>query len=117
MDIQVSVRPIPAVLLLNTPTLIVPMETLNTFVANDFPLIIATDHDGIVRYIRPASDNALVEGGLIDQIAGPDSGAVAGAGEMRLSGGKAEAGGRNTRIAVDIRYASYYGDRHDATTQ
>jgi hypothetical protein len=69
VEIQLSVRPIPAVLLLNTPTLIVPMETLDTFVASDFPLIIATDHDGIVRYIRPAPDNALVEGGLIDQIA------------------------------------------------
>jgi hypothetical protein len=68
VDIQLSVRPIPSILLLNTPTLIVPMETLKTFVASDFPLIIATDHDGIVRYIRPASDNALVEGGLIDQI-------------------------------------------------
>jgi hypothetical protein len=69
IEIQLSVRPIPAVLLLNTPTLIVPTETLDTFVASDFPLIIATDHDGIVRYIRPAPDNALVEGGLIDQIA------------------------------------------------
>ena len=69
VEIQLSVRPIPAVLLLSTPTLIVPMETLDTFVASDFPLIIATDHDGIVRYIRPAPDNALVEGGLIDQIA------------------------------------------------
>jgi hypothetical protein len=45
------------------------METLNTFVATDFPVIVATDHDGIVRYIRPAPDNALVQGGLIDQIA------------------------------------------------
>jgi hypothetical protein len=69
VDVNVSVKPIPSELLLSTPTLIVPMETLNTFVATDFPVIVATDHDGIVRYIRPAPDNALVQGGLIDQIA------------------------------------------------
>lgn len=69
VEIQVSVRPIPSELLLSTPTLIVPAGTLNTFVATDFPLIIATDLDGIVRYIRPAPDNALVPGGLIEQIA------------------------------------------------
>jgi hypothetical protein len=69
VDIQLSVRPTPAVLLMGTPTLVVAAGTLNTFVATDFPLIIATDHDGIVRYIRPAPDNALVPGGLIDQIA------------------------------------------------
>jgi hypothetical protein len=68
-DIQISVKPIPAAILMGTPTLIVPLETMNTFVATDFPLIIATDHDGIVRYIRPAPDNALVTGGLMDQIA------------------------------------------------
>jgi hypothetical protein len=69
VDIQVSVKPIPAAILIGTPTLIVPMEILDTFVATDFPLIIATDHDGIVRYIRPAPDNAVVAGGLVDQIA------------------------------------------------
>jgi hypothetical protein len=69
VEIQVSVRPIPSELLLSTPTLIVPAGTLNTFVATNFPLIVATDPNGIVRYIRPAPDNALVPGGLIDQIA------------------------------------------------
>jgi len=69
VEVEIGVKPIPSELLLSTPTLIVPTETLNTFVANDVPLIIATDHDGIVRYIRPAPDNALVQGGLIDQIA------------------------------------------------
>jgi hypothetical protein len=68
-DIELTVKPIPSELLLATPTLIVPMETLSTFVATDVPLLIATDHDGIVRYIRPAPDNALVQNGLIDQIA------------------------------------------------
>jgi hypothetical protein len=67
--LQGSVAPIPAEVLLTTPTLIVPMETLNTFVVTDVPLLIATDGAGIVRYIRPAPDNALVQGGLIDQIA------------------------------------------------
>jgi hypothetical protein len=69
VDIQVSVKPIPAAILMGSPTLIVPPNIIDTFVATDFPLIIATDHDGIVRYIRPAPDNALVKDGLIDQIA------------------------------------------------
>lgn len=69
IELNVSVKPIPSELLLGTPTLIVPMDTLHTFVASDVPLIIATDSDGVVRYIQPAPDNALVPGGLIDQIA------------------------------------------------
>ena len=69
VEVEVGVKPVPSELLLGTPTLIVHTETLNTFVANDVPLIVATDHSGIVRYLRPAPDNALVQGGLIDQIA------------------------------------------------
>lgn len=69
VDIQISVKPIPAAILMGSPTLIVPPDIIDTFVATDFPLIIATDHDGIIRYIRPAPDNALVDGGLLDQIA------------------------------------------------
>jgi hypothetical protein len=69
VDLDVSVKPTPAAILMGTRTLIVPLQTVDTFVATDFPLIIATDHDGIVRYIRPAPDNALVSGGLVDQIA------------------------------------------------
>jgi hypothetical protein len=65
---QLAAKPIPAQLLMGTPTLIVPPETLNTFVATDFPLLIATDHNGIVRYIQTAPDNALVPGGLAEQI-------------------------------------------------
>jgi hypothetical protein len=69
VEVSIGVKPMASELLLGTPTLIVPTETLNTFVANDVPLIVATDHEGLVRYIRPAPDNALVQGGLIDQIA------------------------------------------------
>jgi thiol-disulfide isomerase/thioredoxin len=69
VDIQLSAKPIPAELLLGTPTLIVPPETVNTFVGTDFPLLIATDHQGIVRYIQIAPQNALVPGGLAEQIA------------------------------------------------
>ncbi len=68
-DIQVQTKPIPAELLLNTPTLIVPPETIDTFVATDFPLLIATDHQGIVRYIQIAAKNAFVPGGIAEQIA------------------------------------------------
>jgi hypothetical protein len=42
---------------------------VNTFGATDFPLIVVTDHRGIVRYIQPAPDNALVHDGLVDQLA------------------------------------------------
>jgi hypothetical protein len=64
-----SAAPNPAEVLMGTPTLIVPPATVDTFVATDFPLIIATDFRGIVRYIQPAPDNALVRDGLIDQLA------------------------------------------------
>ena len=69
VELQLSVKPTPAELLVGTPTLIVPPETLTTFVATDFPLLIATDHQGIVRYIQPAPENALVSGGIVEQIA------------------------------------------------
>jgi hypothetical protein len=68
VEMQIAAKPVPAQLLMGTPTLIVPPETLDTFVATDFPLLIATDHDGIVRYIQTAPDNALVPGGLAEQI-------------------------------------------------
>jgi hypothetical protein len=69
VEIQMTGGPIPAEVLLGTPTLIVPVETVKTFAATDFPLIIVTDYRGIVRYIQSAPDNALVRNGLIDQLA------------------------------------------------
>jgi hypothetical protein len=68
VDVQMNVKPTAAVLLSGTPTLVVPNDTLKTFAATDFPLIIATDHNGIVRSIQIAPDNALVQGGTIDQL-------------------------------------------------
>jgi len=65
----VPVRLLPAELLAGTPTLIVPSDTVNAFVATDYPLVIATDHDGIVRAIVVAPDNALVMGGMVEQLA------------------------------------------------
>jgi hypothetical protein len=42
---------------------------LSDFAADDFPFLIATDHDGIIRLLLPAApDNAFVEGGAIDQL-------------------------------------------------
>jgi hypothetical protein len=58
----------PAELLRGSPTLIVPPATLAIFAATDFPLLIATDPDGIIRFIQPASENALNPGDLLDQI-------------------------------------------------
>lgn len=51
-----------------TPTLIVPPATLTQFAANDFPLLIATDPQGIIRFIQPASENTLNPGDFLDQI-------------------------------------------------
>ncbi len=51
-----------------TPTLIVPPATITQFAAIDFPLLIATDHKGIIRFIQPASETALNPGDFLDQI-------------------------------------------------
>jgi hypothetical protein len=51
-----------------TPTLIVPPATLAQFAATDFPLLIATDPKGIIRFIQPASETALSPGDFLDQI-------------------------------------------------
>jgi hypothetical protein len=51
-----------------TPTLIVPPATLAQFAATDFPLLIATDSKGIIRFIQPASETALNPGDFLDQI-------------------------------------------------
>lgn len=59
----------PEDLLRKTPTLVVPPETLNVFAASDFPILIATDHDGIIRLLYPAApNNALVQDGIVDQL-------------------------------------------------
>jgi hypothetical protein len=55
-------------LLRGTPTLIVPPATLAQFAATDFPLLIATDSKGIIRFIQPANENALNPGDFLDQI-------------------------------------------------
>jgi hypothetical protein len=69
VDIQMNVKPTAALLLSGTPTLAVPNETLNTFVATDFPLLIVTDHDGIVRAVLTAPENALEPEGLTAMLA------------------------------------------------
>jgi hypothetical protein len=51
-----------------TPTLIVPPATVSQFAATDFPLLIATDSKGIIRFIQPASETALNTGDFLDQI-------------------------------------------------
>ena len=68
LDQQVKVTSDPDTLLLGTSTVVVPNETLNGFAATDFPLLIATYHNGIVRWIDRAQDNPFEDGGEIDQI-------------------------------------------------
>ena len=51
-----------------TPTLIVPPATLAQFAATDFPLLIAVDPKGIIRFIQPANETALNPGDFVDQI-------------------------------------------------
>jgi hypothetical protein len=55
-------------LLRHTPTLIVPPETLSQFAATNFPLMIATDSKGIIRFIQPAPETALNPGDFLDQV-------------------------------------------------
>ncbi len=60
----------PADRLRGTPTFIVAPKTLTTFGAADFPFLIATDKDGIIRLLLPAApENAFDSGAAADQIA------------------------------------------------
>jgi hypothetical protein len=68
IDQQIKIASDPDTLLLGTSTVVVPNETLNSFAAADYPLIIATDHNGIVRWIDRAPQNALDPEGEVDQI-------------------------------------------------
>lgn len=61
--------PTPSQLLLHTPTLVVPPETLRTFAATDFPFLIVVDHAGIVRFAAPAPESVLQPGGFLDEVA------------------------------------------------
>jgi hypothetical protein len=56
-------------LLHHTPTLIVPPATLKQFAATDFPLLIATDSTGIIRFVQPAPESALNPGDFLEQVA------------------------------------------------
>jgi hypothetical protein len=68
VDQQLSLKSTPDSRLEGTPTIVVPNEALDIFAATDFPLVIATDHSGVVRWIQPAQDDALEPGGDIDHI-------------------------------------------------
>jgi hypothetical protein len=68
VDQQLAIKSTPDARLEGTPTVVVPMETLDAFAAVDFPLIVATDHNGVVRFVQVAQEDALTPGGEIDQI-------------------------------------------------
>lgn len=59
----------PSELLLHTPTLVVPPETLKTFAAADYPFLIVVDHRGIVRFASPAPESVLQPGDFLDRVA------------------------------------------------
>ena len=67
-EIQLAIKPTASAYLVGTPTLLVPVVTLNTFVATDFPLVVVTDHSGIIRFIQSTDENATVPGGLVEQV-------------------------------------------------
>lgn len=52
---------------MDTPTFVVSTHTLDDFAAIDFPSVVVTDHNGIIRWVQIAADNSLVPGGWIDQ--------------------------------------------------
>ena len=58
----------PAEELRGTPTLIVSNDILTRFAVTDFPFLIVTDHEGIIRFLQPAPENVLTAGGLADQV-------------------------------------------------
>ena len=61
-------KPTAAAILAGTPSFAVPKKTLSDFAAEDFPLIIVADHDGIIRWMQTGNDTLLIEGGQIDQL-------------------------------------------------
>ena len=67
-ELVLEVKSNPAALLVGTPTFVVPTDTLSHFAAEDFPLIVVIDHDGMIRSIQVAPENVLTPGGLMDQI-------------------------------------------------
>ncbi|RSL15497.1 hypothetical protein EDE15_0986 [Edaphobacter aggregans] len=68
LDQAQSLPKTPAELLRGTPTLVVSNDILTRFAANDFPVLIVTDHNGIIRFLQTAPENVLVSGGLADQV-------------------------------------------------
>jgi hypothetical protein len=68
--IQAVRKPTATEYLTGSPTLVVPNGILDTFVATDFPLIVVTDHRGMIRAIQIAPENALEKDHLLDQIVG-----------------------------------------------
>jgi len=67
-ELHLDVKPTPAALLAGSPTFAVPTKTLADFAANDFPLIVIADHDGIIRVVELGNETILAEGGQIDQL-------------------------------------------------
>jgi len=65
-----EVRPkTPSEMLLHTPTLVVPTETLERFAATDFPFLVVVDHAGIVRFAGAAPESVLQPGDFLDRVA------------------------------------------------
>jgi len=68
LDQQLNISSTPDTRLEGTPTLVVPNDTLDLFAATDVPLFIGVDHNGMIRVLQPAPDDAFAAGGDLDQI-------------------------------------------------
>jgi thiol-disulfide isomerase/thioredoxin len=58
----------PSEVLLHTPVLVVPPETLTAFAASDYPFLIVVDHEGVVRFAAPAPESVLQPGDFLDTV-------------------------------------------------
>ncbi len=55
-----------AAMLAETPTVTVPLEMLKRFEADDFPLLLLTDREGVLRVLQPVGAGDLQPGGDVD---------------------------------------------------
>lgn len=60
--------PTAARLLLQTPTIVVPVETLETLRTSDYPWLVVVDASGVVRFQGVAPESALKTGEFVDRV-------------------------------------------------
>jgi hypothetical protein len=65
---ELAIKSTPDSTLEGTQTIVVPNETLDSFAATDFPLLIVTDRNGIIRWMQRASETAFSPGGDVQEV-------------------------------------------------